>query len=79
MMLCRFVDAQKAEGFPVRLVCSVVGVSPSAYYAYRQRPRSGPVQLAEVNTGARWPRLHSTTGQQPPNEWEDNYYHHTAA
>ena len=24
-------------------------------------------------------RLHSTIGQQPPNEWEDNYYHHTAA
>ena len=22
-------------------------------------------------------RLHSTIGQQPPNEWEDNYYHHT--
>ena len=28
MMLYRFVDAQKVEGFPVRLVCSVVGVSP---------------------------------------------------
>ena len=24
-------------------------------------------------------RLHSTIGNQPPNEWEDNYYHHTAA
>ena len=24
-------------------------------------------------------RLHSTIRQQPPNEWEDNYYHHTAA
>ena len=23
-------------------------------------------------------RLHSTIGHQPPNEWEDNYYHHTA-
>ena len=47
MMLYRFVDAQKAEGFPVRMVCSVVGVSPSAYYAYRHRPRSGPAQLVE--------------------------------
>ena len=47
MTLYRFVDAQKAEGFPVRLTCSVVGVSPSAYYAYRQRPQSGPAQLAE--------------------------------
>ena len=38
-MLYRFVDAQRAEGFPVRLLCSVVGVSASAYYAYRKRPR----------------------------------------
>ena len=48
MTLYRFVDAQKAEGFPVRMVCSVVGVSPSAYYASKQRPRSGPSQLAEA-------------------------------
>ena len=48
MMLYRFVDAQRAEGFPVRMVCSVVGVSPSAYYAYRHRHRSGPAQLAEA-------------------------------
>ena len=47
VMLYRFVDAQKAEGFPVRLICSVVGVSPSAYYASKQRPQSGPAQLAE--------------------------------
>ena len=48
MMLYRFVDAQKAEGFPVRMVCSVVGVSPSSYYAYKQRPQSGPAQMAEA-------------------------------
>ena len=48
MTLCRFVDDQKAEGFPVRLTCSVVGVSPSAYYAHKQRPRSGPAQMAEA-------------------------------
>ena len=47
-MLYRFVDAQKAEGFPVRLVCSVVGVSPSAYYAYKKRPQAGPAQLDEA-------------------------------
>ena len=47
-MLYRFIDAQKAEGFPVRMVCSVMGVSPSAYYAYRHRPRSGPAQVAEA-------------------------------
>ena len=46
--LYRFVDAQKAEGFPVRLICSVTGVSASAYYAYRKRPQPGPAQLAEA-------------------------------
>ena len=45
--LYRFVDAQKDEGFPVRLACSVVGVSPSAYYAYKQRPQPGAARLAE--------------------------------
>ena len=48
MTLYWFVDAQKAEGFPVRLVCSVVGVSPSAYYAHTKRPQPGPLQLAEA-------------------------------
>ena len=48
MTLYRFVDDQKAEGFPVRLTCSVVGVSPSAYYAHKQRPQSGPAQMAEA-------------------------------
>ena len=48
MTLYRFVDDQKAEGFPTRMVCSVVGVSPSAYYAHKQRPQPGPVQLAEA-------------------------------
>ena len=47
-MLYRFVDAQKAEGFPVRMMCLVVGVSPSAYYAHKQRPRSGPAGMAEA-------------------------------
>ena len=48
MTLYRFVDDQKAEGLPVRLTCSVVGVSPSAYYAHKQRPQSGPAQMAEA-------------------------------
>ncbi len=48
MTLYRFVDTQRAEGFPVRLICSVVGVSASAYYAYRKRPEAGPAQLAEA-------------------------------
>ena len=66
--LYRFVDAQTAEGFPVRMVCSVVGVSPSAYYAYRHRhrPRSGPAQLAEAalvdEIGAIWAESGGTYG-----------------
>ena len=47
MTLYRFVGAQRAEGFPARMVCSVVGVSSSAYYAYRKQPQPGPAQLAE--------------------------------
>ena len=42
MTLYRFVDDQKAEGFTVRVTCSVVGVSPSAYYAHTKRPQPGP-------------------------------------
>ena len=48
MTLYRFVDARRAEGFPVRLICSVIGVSPSACYAYRKRPGDSTAQLAEA-------------------------------
>ena len=49
MTLYCFVNAQKAEGFPVRMVCSVMGVSPSSsYYDYKQRPQPGPTQLADA-------------------------------
>ena len=48
VMLYRFVDAQKAEGFPVRMVCSVVGVSPRRITPTGTGP--GLVQLS-------WPRL----------------------
>jgi hypothetical protein len=30
-MLYRFVDDQKADGFPIERVCEVAGVSTSAY------------------------------------------------
>ena len=59
MTLYRFVDAQRAEGFQVRLICSVVGVSPSAYYAYRERPEDSPAQLARVC----WSRRSEPFGQ----------------
>jgi len=38
-MLYRFVDEQKAEGFPVERVCDVAGVSTSAYYDWKKHRR----------------------------------------
>jgi len=35
-MLYRFVDEQKAEGFPIERICEVAGVSTSAYYDWKQ-------------------------------------------
>ncbi len=46
-MLYRFVDDQKACGFPVERVGQVAGVSRSAYYYWKQH-RDGIPTLAEV-------------------------------
>jgi len=35
-MLYRFVDEQKAEGFPIERICEIAGVSTSAYYDWKQ-------------------------------------------
>jgi putative transposase len=35
-MLYRFVDEQKAEGFPIGRICEVAGVSTSAYYDWKK-------------------------------------------
>jgi transposase InsO family protein len=35
-MLYRFVDEQKAEGFPIGRICDVAGVSTSAYYDWKK-------------------------------------------
>ncbi len=38
-MLYRFVDEQKAEGFPIERICDVAGVSTSAYYDWKKHRR----------------------------------------
>ena len=48
-----------------------------ADYHNRHQARLSIRWWIEAWYNPRW--LHSTIGQQPPNEWEDNYYHHTAA
>ena len=48
MMLYRFVDEQKAAGFPIERICEVAGVSTSAYYDWK-RHRDGVVTTAEIH------------------------------
>ena len=46
-MLYRFVDQQKACGFPVGPTCEVAGVSTSAYHDWKQH-RDGVPTMAEL-------------------------------
>ena len=46
-MLYRFVDEQKAGGFPVERICDIAGVSRSAYYDWKLH-RDGVSTVAEV-------------------------------
>ncbi len=47
MMLYRFVDQQKAEGFAVERICDIAGVSRSAYYDWK-RHRDGVSTIGEL-------------------------------
>lgn len=44
----RFVDSQKADGFPVAAACQAAGVSPSAYYEWCRRRYAGPAEPADA-------------------------------
>ena len=46
-MLYRFVDEQKAAGFPVERICEVAGVSRAAYYHWK-RHRDGIPTVGEL-------------------------------
>ncbi len=46
-MLYRFVDEQKADGFPVEVICGIAGVSTSAYYDWKSY-RDGIPTVAEL-------------------------------
>jgi putative transposase len=66
----RFVDAEKAH-FPVSVLCKIVGVSKSGYYAWRDRPLSKRTRedaalterIVEVHKRSRetygYPRVHA--------------------
>ena len=47
MMRYRFVDEQKADGFPIARVCEIAGVSRSAYHDWK-RNRDGVATIREL-------------------------------
>jgi len=63
-MLYRFVDEQKAEGFPIERICEIAGVSTSAYYDWKQQ-RDGIRTAGELRERLlvnEIQRIHKTSG-----------------
>ena len=60
----RFVDSQKADGFPVAAACQAAGVSTSAYYDWRRAQESepSPCQQAEAALLAEIRTVHESSG-----------------
>lgn len=60
----RFVDSQKADGFPVAAACRAAGVSTSAYYDWRRRRDAGPTsrQRAEAELVDELRSVHADSG-----------------
>jgi transposase InsO family protein len=63
-MLYRFVDEQKAEGFPVERICDVAGVSTSAYYDWKQHRDGIPTvdELEERRLVKQIREIHGVSG-----------------
>jgi putative transposase len=74
-MSFRFIEDHR-DGYPVRLMCAVLEVSPAGYYAWRERPvsertKSSAVLLAAIqqvhqDSGGRYgsPRIHAVLRKQ---------------
>ncbi len=59
----RFIQAEKAT-YPVALLCRVLQVARSAYYAWARRGVSARAQASAANAASTWPIASvSTTGR----------------
>ena len=46
----RWVDSQKAKGYPVAAACAAAGVTRSAHYAWTSTRRGGPTPRQRADT-----------------------------
>jgi transposase InsO family protein len=59
----RWVDSQKADGYPVAAACQAAGVTRSAYYAWASTRRAGPTlrERADARLVSAIRRIHTTS------------------